>query len=116
LQRFEKGAVNHHGSGGTYRNVLQSLNGEDFDNTYFEYDPARPIEFNPFIVPRDASGKYSDEKTSFHLALFLAALGKGKDTGLDKSGRTILDDSLIEYYACLNESDRLNQKRREFPA
>jgi hypothetical protein len=25
--------VGHHGSGGTYRNVLQSLNGEDFDNT-----------------------------------------------------------------------------------
>ncbi|MCC2548508.1 type IV secretion system protein VirB4 [Hymenobacter sp. BT175] len=118
VQRFEKGARQIiMDVGGTYRNVLQSLNGEDFDNTYFEYDPARPIEFNPFIVPRDASGKwlYNDEKTNFHLALLAALWKGGKDTGLDKSERTILSRFLIEYYACLNESDRLNQKDEEFP-
>ncbi|MCR5890677.1 hypothetical protein LRS06_23390 [Hymenobacter sp. J193] len=60
VQRFEKGARQIiMDVGGTYRNVLQSLNGEDFDHTYFEYDPQRPIEFNPFIVPRDASGSGS---------------------------------------------------------
>ena len=118
VQRFEKGARQIiMDVGGTYRNVLQSLNGEDFDNTYFEYDPQRPIEFNPFVVPRDAAGKwlYNDEKTNFHLALLAALWKGGKDTGLDKSERTILSRFLIEYYACLNESPRLNQKDEEFP-
>jgi len=118
VQRFEKGARQIiMDVGGTYRNVLQSLNGEDFDHTYFEYDPARPIEFNPFLVPRDATGKwlYNDEKTNFHLALLAALWKGGKDTGLDKSERTILSRFLIEYYAHLNESDRLNQKDEEFP-
>ncbi|MCC3154750.1 type IV secretion system protein VirB4 [Hymenobacter sp. BT770] len=118
VQRFEKGARQIiMDVGGTYRNVLQSLNGEDFDNTYFEYDPQRPIEFNPFVVPRDAAGKwlYNDEKTNFHLALLAALWKGGKDTALDKSERTILSRFLIEYYACLNESPRLNQKDEEFP-
>ncbi|GAC1601759.1 MAG: TraG family conjugative transposon ATPase [Hymenobacter sp.] len=118
VQRFEKGARQIiMDVGGTYRNVLQSLNGKDFDNTYFEYDPQRPIEFNPFVVPRDASGKwlYNDEKTNFHLALLAALWKGGKDTALDKSERTILSRFLIEYYACLNESPRLNQKEEEFP-
>lgn len=118
VQRFEKGARQIiMDVGGTYRNVLQSLNGEDFDNTYFEYDPQRPIEFNPFVVPRDAAGKwlYNDEKTNFHLALLAALWKGGKDTALDKSERTILSRFLIEYYAGLNESPRLNQKDEEFP-
>ncbi|MBJ6146327.1 VirB4 family type IV secretion system protein [Hymenobacter sp. BT559] len=119
VQRYEKGARQIiMDVGGTYRNVLQALNGEDFDNTYFEYDPQRPIEFNPFVVPRDpANGNkwlYNDEKTTFHLAL-LAALWKGGAAALDKSERTILSRFLIEYYAYLNESDQLNQADEEFP-
>lgn len=118
VQRFEKGARQIiMDVGGTYRNVLQALNGEDFDNTYFEYDPQRPIEFNPFVVPRDEkNGKwlYNDEKTTFHLAL-LAALWKGGAAALDKSERTILSRFLIEYYAYLNERDQLNQADEEFP-
>ena len=119
VQRFEKGARQIiMDVGGTYRNVLQALNGEDFDNTYFEYDPQRPIEFNPFVVPRDpVNGNkwlYNDEKTTFHLAL-LAALWKGGAAALDKSERTILSRFLIEYYAYLNESDQLNQADEEFP-
>jgi conjugal transfer ATP-binding protein TraC len=119
VQRYEKGARQIiMDVGGTYRNVLQALNGEDFDNTYFEYDPQRPIEFNPFVVPRDpANGNkwlYNDEKTTFHLAL-LAALWKGGAAALDKSERTILSRFLIEYYAYLNESDKLHQADEEFP-
>jgi conjugal transfer ATP-binding protein TraC len=126
VQRFEKGARQIiMDVGGTYRNVLQALNGVDFDNTYFEYDPQRPIEFNPFVVPRDVSNPetgyvgtykwlYNDEKTTFHLAL-IAALWKGGAAALDKSERTILSRFLIEYYAYLNDSDKLNQADEEFP-
>jgi conjugal transfer ATP-binding protein TraC len=126
VQRFEKGARQIiMDVGGTYRNVLQALNGVDFENTYFEYDPQRPIEFNPFVVPRDESKPetgyvgtykwlYNDEKTTFHLAL-IAALWKGGAAALDKSERTILSRFLIEYYAYLNDSDKLNQADEEFP-
>ena len=118
VQRFEKGARQIiMDVGGTYRNVIQSLNGEQFENTYFEYDPQRPIEFNPFMMPRDEASKkwlYDDEKTVFHLAL-IAALWKGGASGLDKSERTILSRFLIEYYQYLNNDDRLGQADEEFP-
>jgi conjugal transfer ATP-binding protein TraC len=116
VQRFEKKARQILlDVGGTYRNVVQSLNGEDFANTYFEYDPERPIEFNPFMVERDEHSQkwlYDNEKTKFHLAL-LAVLWKGGD--LDKSERTILSGFLIEYYSYLNNGSRLGQTDEEFP-
>lgn len=119
VQRFEKGARQIIiDIGGTYRNVVQSLNGDDFDNTYFEYDPQRPIEFNPFLLTRDEhtnAWQYSDEKTNFHLA-FLAALWKsGKEEGLNKSERAILSRFLKQYYQCLNEAATLGQADEEFP-
>jgi hypothetical protein len=53
--------------------------------------PARLIEFNPFIVPLGRFGqKWLWRRETSFLAL-LSALWKGdRDTGLDKSGRTIL--------------------------
>lgn len=34
--------------GGTYRNTLLLLNGDTFEQTYFEYNPERPMAFAPF--------------------------------------------------------------------
>ena len=118
VQRFESGARQIIiDVGGTYRNVLQTLNGEDFDNTYFEYDPQRPIEFNPFIVPRDAGtapGSTTTRKLNFHLALLAALWKGGQDGALGKSERTILSRFLTEYYA-FNENERLGQPDEELP-
>lgn len=105
--------------GGTYRNVVQSLNGVDFENTYFEYDPENPIEFNPFLVPRSADGRqwvYNDEKINFHLAL-LAVLWKGgtDSAPLNKSERAILSRFLIQYYKYLNEEGNPGQANEEMP-
>lgn len=105
--------------GGTYRNVVQSLNGADFENTYFEYDPENPIEFNPFLVPRSADGRkwmYNDEKINFHLAL-LAVLWKGgaDSAPLNKSERAILSRFLIQYYKYLNEEGNAGQADEEMP-
>ncbi|KAA5539646.1 VirB4 family type IV secretion system protein [Adhaeribacter rhizoryzae] len=105
--------------GGTYRNVVQSLNGVDFENTYFEYDPDNPIEFNPFLVPRSANGRqwlYNDEKINFHLSL-LAVLWKGGVEGapLNKSERAILSRFLIQYYKYLNEAGNAGQTDEEMP-
>ena len=119
VQRREKGALQIiMDVGGTYRNVVQSLNAGDFDNTYFEYDPARPIQFNPFMVPRDEESNrwiYEKEKTTFHLTLLAVLWKGGKDLTLDKSERTILRRFLVEYYAYLNSHDKLGQADEDFP-
>ena len=120
-QRYENGARQIIlDVGGTYRNTVQALNGDDFERTYFEYDPQNPIEFNPFLVPRNEQTHkwdYIDEKVNFHLAL-LAALWKGgnKDSGLDKSERTIISGFLHDYYRYLNNDDRLGQRDEDFPS
>ena len=105
--------------GGTYRNVVQSLNGADFENTYFEYDPENPIQFNPFLVPRSPDGRqwvYNDEKINFHLAL-LAVLWKGgaDSAPLNKSERAILSRFLIQYYHYLNKEGNAGQADEEMP-
>ncbi len=105
--------------GGTYRNVVQSLNGADFENTYFEYDPENPIQFNPFLVPRSPDGHqwvYTDEKINFHLAL-LAVLWKGgaDSAPLNKSERAILSRFLIQYYQYLNTEGNAGQADEEMP-
>lgn len=122
IQRFERGARQIIiDIGGSYRNVCQSLNGADFENTYFEYDPQAPIEFNPFLLPRNAvtgQWEYADEKKNFHLAL-LGALWKGGSTGgkaaLDKSEGAILGRFLKGYYDSLNHSSKLNQRDEAYP-
>jgi len=129
VQRFEKGArqiIIDIGLGaglGSYRNVVQSLNGADFENTYFEYDPENPIEFNPFLIPRKGENGpwlYNDDKLNFHLTL-ISALWKGTTSGnqkieLDKSERAIIGRFLKEYYKThLNQHERLGQVDEEFP-
>jgi hypothetical protein len=71
------------------------------------------LEFNPFIVPRDASGSGSTATRN----QLPPALWKGsRDTGLDEVGTDHSGHFLIEYYACLNESDRpKSEETREFP-
>ncbi|WP_139926405.1 VirB4 family type IV secretion system protein [Hymenobacter sp. DG01] len=117
-QRFENGARQIIiDVGGSYRNVCQSLNGPDFDRTYFEYDPANPIEFNPFLLTRHKDNKweYTDEKLNFHLALLASLWKSGKDSGLSKSERTILSRFLQDYYSTLNKSDKLGHHDEDFP-
>ncbi len=105
--------------GGTYRNVVQSLNGADFGETYFEYDPENPIEFNPFLVPRAADGRrweYRDEKVNFHLALLAVLWKGGADAApLNKSERAILSRFLLQYYHYLNGEGRAGQADEEKP-
>ncbi|GAA4364162.1 TraG family conjugative transposon ATPase [Hymenobacter saemangeumensis] len=119
VQRYERGARQIIiDIGGTYRNVFQSLTGPDFENTYFEYDPQNPIEFNPFLLPREGESgpwHYSDEKLNFHLALLAGLWKGGKDRALSKSERTILSRFLTGYYHDLNQHERLGQSDEEFP-
>jgi conjugal transfer ATP-binding protein TraC len=102
--------------GGSYRNVCQALTGNDFVNTYFEYDPQNPIEFNPFFLPRNPANNqwmYPDEKVTFHLSL-LGTLWKAAGA-LSRSETVVLARYLKDYYAYLNAQDKLGHKDEEFP-
>lgn len=116
VQRFENGARQIIiDVGGSYRNICQSLTRLDFEKCYFEYDPANPIEFNPFFVPRDSATRqwqYTDEKLNFHLAL-LATIWKHGE--LSKSEKAILARLLRAYYRKLNELPALGQAEEVYP-
>lgn len=102
--------------GGSYRNVCQALTGNDFVNTYFEYDPQNPIEFNPFFLPRSPVNNhwlYPDEKVTFHLSL-LGTLWKGGGA-LDKAETVVLARYLREYYAYLNAQPSVGHFDEQFP-
>ncbi|MDF7815259.1 hypothetical protein [Hymenobacter sp. YC55] len=102
--------------GGSYRNVCQALTGNDFINTYFEYDPQNPIEFNPFFLPRNPVNQhwlYPDEKVTFHLSL-LGTLWKAAGT-LSRSETVVLARYLKDYYAYLNAKDSIGHRDEEFP-
>lgn len=102
--------------GGSYKNLCKALTGNDFVNTYFEYDPQNPIEFNPFFLPRDSSNHYwiySDDKVTFHLSL-LGTLWK-KTSSLLPPEMVILARYLKDYYAYLNAQDQVGHFDEEFP-
>jgi conjugal transfer ATP-binding protein TraC len=128
IQRFEAGARQIIiDVGGSYRNVFQSLTGEDFENCYFEYDPQRPIEFNPFFVPRNSDGHWlyneamNDKKQevankkNFHLSLLATLWKHSKDSTLSKAEQTILSRFLDGYYAHLNAQPNLGKDGELFP-
>lgn len=121
-QRYESGARQIIlDLGGTYRNVVQSTTGADFERCYFEYDPQNPLEFNPFLVPRDPETGHwlyvgNEDKKNFHLGLLTVLWKGGKDRGLNKPERAILTRFLEQYYQELNHQPNLGQAGSEdFP-
>ena len=87
--------------GGTYRNMLQLLNGDSFQQTYFEYNPERPMAFAPFRIQAESDGSFRvDHAKKIMLLGLLVTIWKGaKDidtvTEVEKS---ILLDIVDNYY------------------
>ena len=108
-QRFERGARQIIiDKGGTYRNVVYALNGKDFDKTYFEYSPEKPLTFNPFLLGRAENGSYqlTSEKLNFLIAL-LSTIWKGsgsQQSELTAAERAIFQMLLPRYYLHLEQS------------
>lgn len=84
--------------GGTYKNIFEALGSEDLNSgvKYYEYDPERPISFNPFLVPFE-DNKYvlNEDKVDFILSLF-SQLWSGKD--LKKSVKAIISEWMELFY------------------
>jgi type IV secretory pathway VirB4 component len=90
--------------GGTYKNMLLTLNGKDFEQTYIEYDP-KLMQFAPFLVEKDDSGNYlyQVERGNFLMSL-LFTLAKGKDSkNIRQVEKSVLKNLITRYYQHLNQ-------------
>ena len=83
--------------GGTYLSIFYAIPPEKC--RYYEYDPEKPLKYNPFLVKRDAiSGKFilTEDKAVF-LANLISTIWRG-NKALSNVEKSILDKRLNEYY------------------
>jgi type IV secretory pathway VirB4 component len=95
--------------GGTYKNLIEQLDGE-----YFENSEERPFKFNPFLVPWDADKReyIFDEDRVILIRTLIAALWKNKDA---KEEFSSAESSLVMkfvplYYHFASECRRADEK------
>ena len=88
--------------GGSYKNLLITLNGQKFEETYFEYDPAKPMAFNPFLVAME-EGIYllSNERINFLMSLFFRIWRGDKSEEVEQVEKSILKELIRKYYSWL---------------
>ncbi|MEM9929990.1 MAG: DUF87 domain-containing protein, partial [Bacteroidota bacterium] len=111
-QRLERGARQIIiDKGGTYRNVMYALTGQDFTQTYFEYSSEKPLAFNPFLLEKDGQGHYqlTSGKSNFLIAVLSTIWkgGQGDDAvgqDLTPAERAIFKLILPRYYQYLEEN------------
>lgn len=86
--------------GGTYKQLMQSLDGH-----YLEHTEENPMRFNPFAIDKDEDGKYvlKNEKTVV-LTTFLTLLWKSKNNNefVNKAESSMLYDWICSYYEYVN--------------
>ena len=99
LQRYEAG---HRqiiiDVGGTYLSLMTALGGR-----YYQYDPQKPIKFNPFGIQLDADGNYipDGDKINF-LSTLLAIIWKGYKRPVRQAERSVLVRLIPIYYEWYN--------------
>ncbi len=94
--------------GGTYKNIFEALgsNNENSGVKYYEYNPEKPISFNPFLVPF-INNRYeiNEDKISFLLSMF-GQIWKGE--AFDREEKTVLSKWIAAYY-----KDASEQRQKE---
>ncbi|MEQ9440812.1 MAG: TraM recognition domain-containing protein [Cyclobacteriaceae bacterium] len=94
--------------GGTYRNMMQMLNGDTFEQTYFEYDPAKPMSFAPFRANKTTEGIYEVDHYKMKMLMgLLVTIWKGAKNieGMEEVEKSILLDIIERYYQHAGEHD-----------
>ncbi|XAZ82121.1 TraG family conjugative transposon ATPase (plasmid) [Fibrella sp. ES10-3-2-2] len=108
LQRYETGRRQIIiDVGGTYLSLMTALGGR-----YYQYDPQKPIKFNPFGIQVDSAGHYvpDGDKINF-LSTLLAIIWKGYKRPVRQAERSVLVRLIPMYYQWYNaqlESDPVN--------
>jgi conjugal transfer ATP-binding protein TraC len=100
VQRFDRGEPQIViDVGGTYLSAFTALNGK-----YFEYDPERPLKFNPCLVQREQDGTFTlnNDKSNF-LTNLITVIWKGQDGVIRQHERSVLNELILHYYLEYNE-------------
>ncbi len=84
--------------GGTYLSLMTALDGK-----YFEYDPDRPLNLNPFLVQREEDGTYrlTGDKINF-LTSLLSIIWKGARGEISPAERAVFAKLLPKYFSYYN--------------
>ena len=99
LQRYEAGRRQIIiDVGGTYLSLMTALGGR-----YYQYDPQKPIKFNPFGILVDGAGQYvpDGDKINF-LSTLLAIIWKGYKRPVRQAERSVLVRLIPMYYEWYN--------------
>jgi conjugal transfer ATP-binding protein TraC len=99
LQRYEAGRRQIIiDVGGTYLSLMTALGGR-----YYQYDPQKPIKFNPFGILLDGAGQYvpDGDKINF-LSTLLAIIWKGYKRPVRQAERSVLVRLIPMYYEWYN--------------
>ena len=102
--------------GGSYKNTLLALNGRQFANTYYEYDPERPIRFNPFSLPITDNNTYrlTAERANFIITVLSTIWKGGKGKDLNPAERSMFQMILQHYYSELARHEDLHPNITSF--
>lgn len=99
LQRYEAGRRQIIiDVGGTYLSLMTALGGR-----YYQYDPQKPIKFNPFGILVNGAGQYvpDGDKINF-LSTLLAIIWKGYKRPVRQAERSVLVRLIPMYYEWYN--------------
>ena len=99
LQRYEAGRRQIIiDVGGTYLSLMTALGGR-----YYQYDPQKPIKFNPFGILINGAGQYvpDGDKINF-LSTLLAIIWKGYKRPVRQAERSVLVRLIPMYYEWYN--------------
>ena len=102
--------------GGSYKNTLLALNGKQFAKSYFEYDPDRPLRFNPFSLPKtgNSTGAVTTEKVNFIITVLSTIWKGGKGGHLTPAERSMFQMILKGYYRHLAENGHIRPNITSF--
>lgn len=92
--------------GGSYKNLIEIVGGK-----YFQYDPEKPISFNPFLCAQNEKGEWTpnDDKVSFIISL-ISMLWKENGEKINNVEWAILQDLVPRFYKYFN-----NQRKTTVP-
>ena len=91
--------------GGTYKTIF-------FGNRkglFYEYDPQKPLKYNPFLIHRSKNGRYeltekANELKPTFLMNLIATIWVGTDRKLEPAEMAILGELIVGYYDAYNET------------
>ena len=91
--------------GGTYKTIFFG----NKKSLFYEYDPSKPLKYNPFLIHRSKNGWYeltskANELKPTFLSAFVATIAFGAGKKLENAELAVLSELIEGYYAQYNQN------------